>query len=200
MDEGSAALYAAIIGFAAAVIGAAVGGLASWRAARHGANAAVQAAIHQVTGQAANEHAHWLRQERRHLYVRVIQCFEKFLPALRDMFEIARLEIDEGEHWDEVEAATAHITALQNELSALNVEILLMAPEGIREAMHGLVTETLNASAECLHLGSRLGEEWPARLEVEQEQLLNGVADLTAEKKAIFVARCHHDLVGALDV
>lgn len=41
MDEGNAALYAAVIGFAAALIGAAVGGWASWRAAKHSADAAV---------------------------------------------------------------------------------------------------------------------------------------------------------------
>ncbi|WP_157880009.1 hypothetical protein [Streptomyces natalensis] len=39
MDQGKAALYAAIIGFAAAIIGAVVGGWASWKAARHSADA-----------------------------------------------------------------------------------------------------------------------------------------------------------------
>lgn len=72
MDEGKAALYAAIIGFAAAVIGAAAGGWASWKAARH-----------QVVGGATNEHRHWVRQERRQAYGQVLRACEEFMSAGR---------------------------------------------------------------------------------------------------------------------
>ncbi|UKY54274.1 hypothetical protein [Streptomyces inhibens] len=82
MDEGKAALYAAIIGFAAAIIGAAVGGWASWRAARHSADAAIRAAVEQVKGQAKNEHAHWIRQERLHVYRIVLQACTDFMTAV----------------------------------------------------------------------------------------------------------------------
>lgn len=82
MDEGTAAFYAAFIGFAAAVIGAAVGGWASWKAARHGADAAVRAAVEQVNGQAVNEHAHWVRQERRLAYGEVLRAFTSLCAAL----------------------------------------------------------------------------------------------------------------------
>ncbi|MGA4875882.1 hypothetical protein [Streptomyces lydicamycinicus] len=75
MDEGHAALYAAIIGFAAAIIGAAVGGWASWRAARHSADAAAQAAAQQIAGQGRNEHLQWIRQERRTAYGEVIKAY-----------------------------------------------------------------------------------------------------------------------------
>ncbi|MFH8470647.1 hypothetical protein [Streptomyces sp. NPDC017991] len=67
MDSGKAAFYAAIIGFAAAVIGAGVGGWASYRGSRH-----------QVIGGARSEHAHWLRQERRLAYGRLIQATINF--------------------------------------------------------------------------------------------------------------------------
>ncbi|MEU9125924.1 hypothetical protein AB0C96_39985 [Streptomyces sp. NPDC048506] len=83
MDEGKAALYAAIVGFAAAVIGAAVGGWASWRAARHSADAAVRAAVEQVKGQAKNEHAHWIRQERLHAYRIVLQACTDFMAVVQ---------------------------------------------------------------------------------------------------------------------
>lgn len=83
MDEGHAALYAAIIGFAAAIIGAAVGGWASWRAARHSADAAVRAAIEQVHGQARNEETQWMRQERRQLYSKVVTARTDFEAALQ---------------------------------------------------------------------------------------------------------------------
>ncbi|WP_432003461.1 hypothetical protein [Streptomyces sioyaensis] len=83
MDEGKAALYAATIGFAAAVIGAAAGGWASWKAARHGADAAVRAAVEQVKGQAKNEHAHWIRQERLNAYRIVLQACTDFMTAVQ---------------------------------------------------------------------------------------------------------------------
>ncbi|MEU9117830.1 hypothetical protein AB0D04_40445 [Streptomyces sp. NPDC048483] len=79
MDEGKAALYAAIIGFAAAIIGAAAGGWASWKAARHGADAAVRAAIEQVSRQADSERKHWVRQERRAAYASVIDAYMRFV-------------------------------------------------------------------------------------------------------------------------
>ncbi|MEU9120757.1 hypothetical protein AB0C96_13020 [Streptomyces sp. NPDC048506] len=75
MDEGRAALYAAIIGFVAAVIGTAVGGWASWRAARHSADAALRATMEQLSGQAVNERRHWVRQERRAAYASVIDAY-----------------------------------------------------------------------------------------------------------------------------
>lgn len=81
MDEGHAALYAAIIGFAAAIIGATVGGWASWRAARHSADAAVRAALEQVKGQAANDLAQWNRQERRQAYGRAFSTYNDYRQA-----------------------------------------------------------------------------------------------------------------------
>ncbi|MFG2136605.1 hypothetical protein [Streptomyces sp. NPDC048650] len=75
MDEGKAALYAAIIGFAAAIIGAAVGGWASWRAAKHSAGATLRATMEQLSGQAINERKHWVRQERRAAYASVIDAY-----------------------------------------------------------------------------------------------------------------------------
>ncbi|MFI0787322.1 hypothetical protein ACH4Q6_17205 [Streptomyces lydicus] len=83
MDEGKAALYAAIIGFAAAIIGAAAGGWASWKAARHGADAAVRAVVEQVHGQARNEETQWIRQERRQLYSKVVTTRTDFEAALQ---------------------------------------------------------------------------------------------------------------------
>ncbi|GFE20380.1 hypothetical protein [Streptomyces nigrescens] len=75
MDEGRAALYAAIIGLAAVIIGAAVGGWVTWKAARHGADAALRATMEQLSGQAINERNHWVRQERRAAYATVIDAY-----------------------------------------------------------------------------------------------------------------------------
>lgn len=75
MDEGRAALYAAIIGFAAAIIGAALGVWATWKVARIGADAALRATMEQLSGQAINERKHWVRQERRAAYATVIDAY-----------------------------------------------------------------------------------------------------------------------------
>ncbi|MFJ3950270.1 hypothetical protein ACIPXV_09395 [Streptomyces libani] len=71
MDEGLAALIAALTG----LIGAAVGGWVTWKAARHGADAALRATMEQLSGQAINERSHWVRQERRAAYATVIDAY-----------------------------------------------------------------------------------------------------------------------------
>ncbi|MFB6568419.1 MULTISPECIES: hypothetical protein [Streptomyces] len=75
-------MLAALLSGLAGLIGAGVGGWATWRAARHQANAAVTAALEQVNGQARNEETHWIRQERRQLYSKVTTARTEFETAL----------------------------------------------------------------------------------------------------------------------
>ncbi|MEV6563753.1 hypothetical protein [Streptomyces kronopolitis] len=103
MDEAHAALYAAIIGFAAAIIGAAVGGWASWRAARHSADAAVRAAVEQVKGQAKTEHDHWVRQERRRAYGEVTDAFQKLATSMKELDQALSRERPYSEHLQQIQ-------------------------------------------------------------------------------------------------
>lgn len=66
VDEGTAAVVAAIVGVVAALLGSAVGGLAAVRGAREGAKIA-----------AREQHDLWLRQERRTAYGAIVQAVQR---------------------------------------------------------------------------------------------------------------------------
>ncbi|MFF8900388.1 hypothetical protein ACF082_23280 [Streptomyces lydicus] len=134
MDEGNAALYAAIIGFAAALIGAAVGGWASWRAAKHSADAAVRATVEQVTGQAANELAQWIRQERRKVYGEVIAAYAQMGHAL--------IRLSAAPTDDELEAAY-QVEADKVRVAAHTVRLL--GPDSVNAAAWVLIESTHEA-------------------------------------------------------
>ncbi|MEE4419569.1 hypothetical protein [Streptomyces bugieae] len=193
MDEGKAALYAAIIGFAAAIIGAAVGGWASWRAARHSADAALRATAGQILGQAANEQTHWLRQERRQLYARLLQLSQKyrderhkFLASVREHY--ATRGRDEGH-----KAALEVLKVLQSDLSSLSFEIVLLAPRRVSETAEEVSSHLRNCIIETMEFSKRLGRA--SRLTEEQRHLFSEQDATLMEKQGDFLAACHVDLV-----
>lgn len=129
MDQGKAALYAAIIGFAAAVIGAGVGGWASYRGSRH-----------QVVGGAKNEHMHWIRQERRLAYGRVIQATISFSMHEIDLFHrtLERLASSEPSRADaDLIAFIRQQTELSREVTVACEELFLFGPQAVQD--QGLV-------------------------------------------------------------
>ncbi|MEU6509358.1 hypothetical protein [Streptomyces sp. NPDC046942] len=72
MDQGMAAVVAGLAGMVGALGGAVAGGLAAVRGARLGAETSARALRQQVQDQAATEHAHWLREQRRVAYAAYI--------------------------------------------------------------------------------------------------------------------------------
>lgn len=141
MDEGRAALYAAIIGFAAAIIGAAVGGWASWRAAKHGADAAVRAVVEQVRGQARNEEIHWIRQERRQLYGKVTAAQNEFVAALHAWKHTS--EPLESPLYDDVENAWRHLAEACHELHVFGPDDVSQAAFAIMNAAGEVMTSAI---------------------------------------------------------
>ncbi|MGW2006150.1 hypothetical protein [Streptomyces nigrescens] len=153
MDEGKAALYAAIIGFAAAIMGAAAGGWASWRAARHSADAAVQAALAQVTGQAANELAQWIRQERRQVYGEVITAYAQMGHILVRLGEAPANDALEAAY--QVEADKVRIAAHTVRLfgpGSVNAaaQEFIKATHEARNAIHVWTRKTASGSSDLL--------------------------------------------------
>lgn len=73
LDQGWAALLAAIVGLVGALGGAAAGGYAAIRGAREGAERSARAMQEQATQQAQDQFDHWLRLERRTIYIDVLQ-------------------------------------------------------------------------------------------------------------------------------
>ncbi|MEE4419572.1 hypothetical protein [Streptomyces bugieae] len=189
MDEGKAALYAAIIGFAAAVIGTIVGGWVTWRAARHGADVAVQAAIEQVTGQAASEHTHWVRQERRTICGNILRHYCAVVDALSRLNTAARAG-------QPAEALIEEVMAAGRKLHHTCYETRLFGPDELHHAAARLAHATeddIDAHKEYVrHLQSddsthtglaewhlreaalRVGEQATAFTRVCQQILLHG--------------------------
>lgn len=159
MDEGRAALYAAIIGFAAAIIGAAVGGWASGRAARHSAGAAIQAAIEQTAGQARSEHAQWMRQERRQAYGQILKAFDEYRRAATHLLYAAgtsdaRLQLDEYD----LRISDVRVACLDS---------FLFAPDELYAPTMKLL-EALNEAQETYHAAAEQEPGAPDLAEIRQ--------------------------------
>lgn len=179
MDEGRAALYAAIIGFAAAIIGAAVGGWASWKAARHGADAAVQAAVEQVNGQAASEHAHWIRQERLHLFRSILQTCTDFMTAVQE-FET---RVRSGANADELHQLLEQ-RLRDAELSTSSLHLL--GPSSVHAAALHLLAE-IDSTVDALRGWEYLGNTTEAAHDLRSRKALATQAALafTDECRAV---------------
>ncbi|MGW8554506.1 hypothetical protein [Streptomyces tubercidicus] len=182
MDEARAALYAAIIGFTAAIVGAAVGGWASWRAARH-----------QVIGGAENEHRHWVRQERRAAYGHLIRCVHAFDESVREVDETGR-EIDRSPDVDGhfIQAAgkmTNHFAALCaacDEIYIFGPIPLAEAAIDLRKACGTLVQASLNAG--------RLGIDSQELAQAQEDS--RAASSIQSEKFGDFLSACHSELLG----
>ncbi|MFE3585312.1 hypothetical protein [Streptomyces vinaceus] len=80
MDQGMAAVAAGIVG----LLGAGIGGLATAYGARVGAQQTVEAARTQVDRQAAAEHLHWVREQRRQTYSDIMEADLVLTMTLQD--------------------------------------------------------------------------------------------------------------------
>lgn len=81
MDQGIAALVAGVTGMVGALGGAVAGGVAAVRGARIGAERTAEATRQQVQDQAAAEHGHWLREQRRDAYASFITATQAVTDA-----------------------------------------------------------------------------------------------------------------------
>ncbi|MFJ6433896.1 hypothetical protein [Streptomyces sp. NPDC091416] len=81
MDQGVAALVAGIVGMVGALGGAVAGGVAAVRGARIGAEKTGEATRQAVQDQAAAEHGHWLREQRRDAYASFITATQAVTDA-----------------------------------------------------------------------------------------------------------------------
>ncbi|MFI9028851.1 hypothetical protein [Streptomyces sp. NPDC053560] len=199
MDEGTAALYAAIIGFAAAIIGAAVGGLASWKAARHGADAAVQAAVEQVNGQAAHEYAHWLRQERRRLFIQILEVIYYTPRRWRETVNNVRGSVAAEGSESNRATASSDGSEVRKHLDTLGVEAYLLASSDVCKALNQASVTIASGWREVLEFVRLLSEQPPGQLEEEQEQLLQRLHESIALEIGNFTEACRKDLAGPLD-
>ncbi|MFE6743850.1 hypothetical protein [Streptomyces tubercidicus] len=182
MDEGKAALYAAIIGFAAAIIGAAVGGWASWRAARH-----------QVIGGAENEHRHWVRQERRAAYghlIRGAHTLDESIDGVDRAAEEADRSEDNDDHFVQaVRTMANHFQALCtacDEIYIFGSRPLAESAVDLRQAYGTLVQATLKAG--------KLGLDSEELAQAQEDS--RAARDIRSDTFGDFLSACHYELVG----
>ncbi|MEV5346891.1 hypothetical protein [Streptomyces achromogenes] len=83
MDQGVAAFVAGIAGMVGALGGAVAGGVAAVRGARIGAERTAEATRQAVQDQAAVEHGHWLREQRRDAYASFITAAQAVTDAAK---------------------------------------------------------------------------------------------------------------------
>jgi membrane protease subunit (stomatin/prohibitin family) len=106
MDQGIAAAFAGVAG----LVGAGIGGLATAYGARVGAQKALQAVQMQVQQQAAAEHSHWLRDQRRQVCSDITAAWAQVvMPSARCL---SRIEQGQAIHDDTLHALGSHIDAL----------------------------------------------------------------------------------------
>ncbi|MER5989334.1 hypothetical protein [Streptomyces sp. NPDC001787] len=125
MDQGWAAVIAGVVGLVSGVGGAVVGGVAAVRGARLGAETNADAVRGQVVAQAANEHAHWVRQERQKAYREVLDAYT--IKAVHASKFITKLE--KGEHLTEAEKH--ELESVSGDLSAACSRLSLIGPERV---------------------------------------------------------------------
>ncbi|MEU6844774.1 hypothetical protein ABZ930_23160 [Streptomyces sp. NPDC046716] len=101
MSEATSTVIAAVVAFAAAVMGAGIAGVYAKRAAEAGGRKAVDAALTQVHGQAAAEHWQWVRSQRHQAFAALLAAYV----ALDELFVRIAPQVRGGSGIDE---ATGH--------------------------------------------------------------------------------------------
>ncbi|GAA1375475.1 hypothetical protein GCM10009612_72320 [Streptomyces beijiangensis] len=140
MDQGTAGVIAGIVGAGGALIGTAVGAMASIRGARIGGAKAVEAALTQVERQADVEQHRWVQGQRQ-------QACMKFLDAhsaAEDALNRAALAIQGGERFPDAarDAFSNHVRAMQ----ACTSQLALWGPEEVVSSAQNLRIETSQAA------------------------------------------------------
>ncbi|MFD8369236.1 hypothetical protein ACFV2Z_00450 [Streptomyces sp. NPDC059688] len=131
MDQGVAAIWAGVAG----LVGAGIGGLATAYGARIGAQKSLEAVGLQVEQQAAAEHAHWVREQRRQASFAFAQGFLAYAEAF------VRCSGFVTEHSEVPEDQLGNLVEQANNLIILNSHLEAWGPETVVQAATGLTDE-----------------------------------------------------------
>ncbi|MEU7151318.1 hypothetical protein AB0B15_25325 [Streptomyces sp. NPDC045456] len=182
MDEQLAVLLAGAIGLAGAVLGAAVGGLASYRAAKHGADVAARALAEQVVGQARHEQAQWVRQERRQLYGEISRTYADLAAALAALHGALADRRPVQDVVERVEERRLHLSVAVSPTA-------MLGPERVHDAARALVGATDAFVAAYRELAERRQPSGPVAPDAVRERLADSRADVHA-RLSDFSAAC----------
>nr|WP_167532254.1 hypothetical protein [Streptomyces collinus] len=144
MDQGVAAFVAGIAGMVGALGGAVAGGVAAVRGARIGAEKTAEATRQAVHDQAAAEHGHWLREQRR-------DAFASFITAAQVVTDASKA-VTSMQH-DQLIAFNESI----QDLAKISSLITLMGPEQAITAA-GRVLGAAESFRRCMWEESRIAD------------------------------------------
>lgn len=167
---------------AGAVLGAAVGGLASYRAAKHSADVAARALAEQVVGQARHEQAQWVRQERRQLYGEISRTYADLAAALAALHGALADRRPVQDVVERVEERRLHLSVAVSPTA-------MLGPERVRDAARALVGATDAFVAAYRELAERRQPSGPVAPDAVRERLADSRADVHA-RLSDFSAAC----------
>ncbi|MEU5929318.1 hypothetical protein ABZ817_38335 [Streptomyces antimycoticus] len=188
MDQGWAAVIAGVVGLGGSAVGAWVGGHFAKKGAEVGAKTAADALAQQVERQAANELAHWVRQEQRQVYGEITHVYGVLAKTLTD----CRIALNDGRSADDLLAQAAEQRSL---LHIACSGTALFGPEGVWAAAQELsqaALETLKAH-ERLAFHSQGGGS-ASLLEVTEEMRASRTA--VSGSLAAFSTACREAMLG----
>ncbi|WP_030371604.1 hypothetical protein [Streptomyces rimosus] len=173
MDEELAALLAGVIGLAGAVLGAAVGGLASYRAAKHSAEVAARALAEQVAGQARYEREQWVRQEQRQVYGDINRAYGELATALSSLHAALAERRPVQELVERVEERRLRLSVAVSPTA-------MLGPEEVYDAACALIGATDAFVAAYRELAVLPQADESVRLDAVRERLADRRADVHA--------------------
>lgn len=156
MDQGWAAVMAGVAG----LLGAGVGGYFAMRGAQAGARTTAEAIAEQVERQAANEHAHWIRQERRQAFREIVAAYSEVAERLVQVRKAISREAP-------TEALVASAEEACNQLATACGSIAMIATDQVWRAaarLHRAVDESVRAHRELALRSTPTGSPSRARL------------------------------------
>lgn len=148
MSDATGTVIAAVIAFAAAVIGAVIAGMYARRGAEAGGRKAVEAALAQVHGQAAAEHWQWVRSQRHQAFAALLAAYA----ALDAVLVRIRPEVQGGAGLDE--ATGREMRECTDELKVKTSQLALWGPNEAYLLAHALTGNSIAAVGALLQASS----------------------------------------------
>ncbi|GHH24276.1 hypothetical protein [Streptomyces lanatus] len=139
MSDSTGTVVAAVIAFAAAVIGAFIAGMYAKRGAEAGGRKAVEAALAQVHGQAAAEHWQWVRSQRHQAFAALLEAYA----ALDEVLVRITPEVRGGAGLDE--ATGRELRERTVELKAKTSQLALWGPNEANALAYAMTGKSMAA-------------------------------------------------------
>jgi len=172
VDQGWAAVLAAVVGLVGALGGAVAGGYAAIRGAREGAERSARAALEQAARQAQDQHEYWLRQERRAAYTDMLHDADAIVMKMADLVKCLENEYEEVSTLTAVRDTLASHVLLIQRIS----HVVTVAGPGVWRALQAFELECRQTCRSLIGRGADLST---CEVRSRYEAMSRKKADLT---------------------